>query len=42
LRPNQNVRHLEQRLPKIESAIADLSRALDEALAEPPEGDTAA
>jgi DNA-binding MarR family transcriptional regulator len=42
-RTQQNVvRHLSRRLPAIEAAIADLSRALDAALAESPEGDTAA
>jgi DNA-binding MarR family transcriptional regulator len=42
-RTQQNVvRHLRRRLPEIEAAIADLSQALDAALAEPPEGDTAA
>ena len=36
------VRHLNKPLPAIEAAIADLSRALDAALAEPPERDPAA
>jgi DNA-binding MarR family transcriptional regulator len=36
------VRHLKGQLPAIEAAIADLSRALDAALAETPKGDTAA
>ena len=36
------VRHLSRRLPAIEAAIADLSRALDAALAESPDRDTAA
>ncbi len=36
------VRHLNRRLPAIEAAIADLSRALDAALAESSDRDTAA
>ena len=36
------VRHLTKRLPAIEAAIADLSRALDAALAEPPRRDSGA
>lgn len=42
-RAQQNVvRHLRRGLPAIEAALADLSRALDAALAESPEEDTAA
>jgi DNA-binding MarR family transcriptional regulator len=36
------VRHLKKPLPQVDAAIADLSRALDAALAESPEGETAA
>ena len=36
------VRHLNRRLPAIEAAIADLSRALDATLAESPDRDSAA
>ena len=42
-RTQQNVvRHLNRRLPAIEAAISDLSRALDAALAESPNRDSAA